>query len=154
MITLNRSNSDNPDFHHLVAELDADLKIRDGEDHPFYSQFNKIDRIKYVVVAYDKDETPIACGAIKAYSTEMMEIKRMYVLPDRRGCGIASAILKALEKWIMELGFEACLLETGIKQPEAIRLYQKNGYQVIQNYGPYENVESSVCFMKKLTICE
>jgi GNAT superfamily N-acetyltransferase len=154
MITLNRTNSDNPDFRHLVAELDADLKIRDGEDHPFYSQFNKIDRIKYVVVAYDKNEIPIGCGAIKAYSTGMMEIKRMYVLPDRRGNGIASSILKALENWVIELGFEACLLETGIKQPEAIRLYQKNGYQVIQNYGPYENVMSSICFMKKLTYCD
>jgi putative acetyltransferase len=81
----------------------------------------------------------------------MMEIKRMYVLPDRRGHGIASTILNELELWTVELNFKKCLLETGIKQPEAIRLYQKNGYLVIRNYGPYENVESSICFMKKLT---
>jgi putative acetyltransferase len=151
MITLNRTNSDNPDFHRLVEELDADLKIRDGEDHLFYNQFNKIDRIKYVVLAYDEGLKPIGCGAIKEYSFDMMEIKRMYVLPDRRGHGIASTILNELELWTVELNFKKCLLETGIKQPEAIRLYQKNGYLVIRNYGPYENVESSICFMKKLT---
>jgi GNAT superfamily N-acetyltransferase len=139
MINLNRTNSDNPDFHRLVAELDADLKIRDGEDHPFYSQFNKIDRIKYVVVAYDQDEIPIGCGAIKEFPPDMMEIKRMYVIPDHRGRGIASAILKELEKWVMELS--------------CIRLYQKNGYQVVPNYGPYVNVESSICFMKKPINC-
>jgi putative acetyltransferase len=153
MINLNRTNSDNPDFHRLVAELDADLKIRDGEDHPFYSQFNKIDRIKYVVVAYDQDEIPIGCGAIKEFPPDMMEIKRMYVIPDHRGRGIASAILKELEKWVMELSCNGCLLETGTKQPEAIRLYQKNGYQVVPNYGPYVNVESSICFMKKPINC-
>jgi len=151
MITLKRTSSENLDFHSLVVSLDADLKIRDGEDHLFYSQYNKIDRIKFVVIAYDKDKTPIGCGAIKEYSADTMEIKRMFVLPDRRGLGIASAILKELEKWTIELDFEKCLLETGIKQPEAIGLYLKNGYKITPNFGQYENVESSICFLKNLT---
>ena len=150
MITLKRTNSDNPDFRELVAALDADLKIRDGEDHSFYSQFNKIDQIKYVLVAYDQGAKPIGCGAIKEFSTDALEVKRMFVLPERRGVGIASSILKELEMWTIELGYGSCILETGVKQPEAISVYQKNGYHIIPNYGQYENVESSICFMKKL----
>lgn len=149
MIDIIRSNSHNLDFRALVTELDAELKIRDGEDHSFYNQFNKIDRIKYVVVAYE-NEIPVGCGAIKAYSPVTMEVKRMFVVPDRRGRGIASAILKELELWANELSYLNCVLETGIKQPEAIGLYKKNGYIITPNYGQYENIENSICFLKIL----
>ena len=144
-----RTNAENEDFQKLVKKLDADLRIRDGEDHLFYAPFNKIDRIKYAVIAYDK-ELPVGCGAIKNYDPETMEVKRMYVLPDKRGQGIASAILKELEQWAMEMGCIKCVLETGKKQPEAIALYTKNGYQVMPNFGQYEQVENSVCFEKLL----
>jgi len=149
MVTVVRTDSANPDFISLVRSLDADLAIRDGEDHSFYSQFNKIDKIKYVIVAYE-DSLSVGCGAIKAFSPEIMEVKRMYVLPDRRNAGIATAVLSALERWAGELGCSRCILETGKKQPEAIRLYQKNGYHVIQNYGQYAGVENSICFAKDL----
>ena len=52
MIKLIRTNSENPDFIGLVRFLDADLAVRDGEDHLFYSQFNSIANIKYVLLAY------------------------------------------------------------------------------------------------------
>jgi GNAT superfamily N-acetyltransferase len=149
MITLTRTNSDNPDFIALVKFLDADLAIRDGGDHAFYSQFNKIDKIKHAVVAYENGE-PIACGAIKKYSPVSMEVKRMYTSPDARGKGIATTILKELELWVHELGYQSCILETGKKQPEAIELYRKNGYDIIPNYGQYAGIENSVCFEKKI----
>jgi GNAT superfamily N-acetyltransferase len=151
MINIGRTNSDSIDFRMLVAELDAELKIRDGEDHSFFNQFNKIEGIKYVVVAYDPGDIPVGCGAIRELNANTMEVKRMFVLPDRRGQGVASAILKELEQWAIELNFVKCLLETGKKQPDAIGLYQKNGYRIIPNYGQYENIESSVCFLKMLT---
>ncbi len=147
MYKLIRTNSDNADFQSLVRELDIDLAIRDGEDHAFFAQFNKIAAIKYVVVAY-QNETAVGCGAIKEYEAQMMEVKRMYVLPEKRGKGIASLVLKELENWAKELGYPKCILETGEKQPEAIALYKKNHYQVIPNYGQYADVESSVCFEK------
>jgi len=127
--------------------LDADLQKRDGEEHTFYAQFNKIDHIKHVVVAYVNNKA-VGCGAIKEYSTDAVEVKRMYVQPHHRGEGIASEVLMALEAWAAELNYTKCVLETGKKQPEAIRLYHKNGYAVIPNYGQYENVENSVCFEK------
>ena len=149
MIRIVRTDSEDSDFIKLVAELDGDLAFRDGEEHGFYAQFNKIDNIKYVVVAYD-DDTPIACGAIKQYAPDAMEVKRMYTLPERRGEGTATKILNALESWALELGYEKCMLETGKRQPEAIQLYKKNGYEVIPNFGQYIGVENSVCFEKNL----
>ena len=149
MITCRRTNSEDFDFKILVKELDAELKIVDGTEHGFYSQYNKIDSIKYVIVAYD-DNTPVGCGAIKKYSPEAMEIKRMYVVPHKRGLGVATIVLIELENWAKELNYKKCLLETGKRQPDAIALYTKNGYELIPNYGQYEGVENSVCFGKGL----
>lgn len=149
MITIIRTDSGNPDFIALVKLLDADLAIRDGREHAFYSQFNKIDKIKHVIVAYEK-ETLLGCGSIKEYGPGMMEIKRMYVMPEYRKKGIASRVLSELEKWAGELSYSKCILETGKFQPEAIALYKKNGYNLIPNYGQYAGVENSVCFEKRL----
>lgn len=149
MIHLIRTNNHHEDFKLLVIELDKELKIRDGDDHTFYAQYNKSDNIKYVLVAYDQ-ELPIACGAIKEYDQGTMEIKRMFVSLGYRNQGLASLILKSLELWCQELHYTQCILETGINQPEAIRLYEKNNYTKIPNYGPYINVENSLCFLKVL----
>jgi len=132
MLITKRITSSNADFQTLVKALDADLKIRDGDEHDFYHQFNKINLIKYAVVAYDGDEA-VGCGAVKEYSSDSMEVKRMYVPPQHRGKGIASIVLKELEKWAAELNYKKCILETGKKQPEAIELYKKNGYIIIPN---------------------
>ena len=149
MIKIIRTNSDNQDFINLVKRLDADLAERDGKDHSFYAQFNKIDKIKYVVVAYENSK-PIGCGAIKEYAPNTMEIKRMYTSPESRGKGIATKVLTELEIWATELSYEKCVLETGKKQPEAIGLYKKNGYKLIPNYGQYAEIENSLCFEKDL----
>ena len=151
MIKIVRTDSDNQDFIELIKYLDADLAIRDGNDHSFYAQFNKIDQIKYVVVAYENDK-PIGCGAMKEHNPDTMEIKRMYTTPENRGKGIATKVLKELEIWAGELSYANCVLETGKRQPEAISLYKKNGYKVIPNYGQYTNMENSVCFKKKLML--
>ena len=149
MITLQRTNSEDPNFQTLVTELDKDLSVRDGADHAFFAQFNKTDSIKHVVVAYNNGE-PIGCGAVKQYDVQTMEVKRMFVPLHHRGLGIATLILKELEKWSKELSYEKCILETGEKQPEAIQLYHKNNYQIIPNFGQYAGVESSVCFEKNI----
>lgn len=151
MIKLVRTNSDNKDFIDLVKLLDADLKIRDGEDHSFYNQFNKIDAIKHVVVLYLNNK-PVGCGAIKKYDDKTAEIKRMYTLNESRGKGVASKTLQELEHWSKELLFDKCILETGTKQTEAIALYKKCNYKITPNYGQYKNVTNSVCFEKLLNM--
>ncbi len=149
MIEVLRTDSGNQDFINLVKHLDADLAERDGKEHSFYAQFNKIDKIKHVVVAYENGK-PMGCGAIKEYAPGIMEVKRMYTPPESRGKGVASKVLAELETWAAEMSYEKCILETGKKQPEAIGLYQKNGYTLIPNYGQYAEVENSVCFEKVL----
>ena len=149
MISITRTHSDNIHFQQLVKELDKDLAIRDGDEHAFYAQFNKTDKIKQAIVAYDGEQA-VGCGAIRAFDDGSMEIKRMWVEPSHRGKGIASLMLKELEAWTRELGFPICILETGNKQLEAIELYKKNKYTIIENYGPYIGVINSVCFKKLL----
>ncbi|WP_181307412.1 GNAT family N-acetyltransferase [Rufibacter sp. XAAS-G3-1] len=147
MIELVRTDSANQDFAELVSLLDADLHVRDGDDHSFFAQFNKIDAIRQVIVAY-YNTFAVGCGAIKPYSPEIAEVKRMFVLPEFRGQGIAGKVLAELENWAAELGFKSLILETGKAQPEAIRLYTKSGFKVIPNFGQYENIDSSVCMEK------
>jgi putative acetyltransferase len=149
MITIKRTNSDDQNFQELVKLLDLELQVRDGEEHLFYAALNKTNTLNYVVVAYDQDES-IGCGALRNYSNDTMEVKRMFVPLQKRGQGIASTILSALEIWCRELGIKKCILETGKNQPEAIALYKKNLYNIIPNFGKYEGVENSVCFEKKL----
>ena len=149
MYQIKRTNSEDADFQQLVIELDKDLAIRDGEEHSFFAQFNGIAAIKYVAVAYENG-IAVGCGAIKEYEQKVMELKRMYVPLAKRGRGIATLILKELETWAKELGYEKCILETGKKQPEAISLYQKNNFVTIENYGQYAGVKSSVCFEKEI----
>ena len=145
---LKRTSSDDIDFQHLVHLLDQYLVIVDGNEHSFYDQYNKIDAIKNVVVYYEND-LAIGCGAFKKFDNNSVEIKRMFVKPEYRGKGVAVKILNELELWAREINYSEAILETGKKQTEAIRLYEKAGYIIIPNYGQYANIENSIC-MKKI----
>jgi len=149
MIQLKRTDSSNQDFISLVKELDAYLKITDGDEHDFYNQFNGIENLKHTIVAY-KDNQAVGCGAFKQYDDDSVEVKRMYLKPKHRGSGIASEILKALEDWAKEIGYQRTVLETGTRQVEAVKFYHKSGYQRIPNYGQYAQMENSNCFEKEL----
>lgn len=144
-----RTDSSNKDFQQLVVFLDAGLKIIDGDEAPFFAQYNKIDSIKNVVVAY-KDGIAVSCGAFKEYGPKVAEIKRMFTREENRGQGLAAAVLGELENWAAESGFGKAILETGNKMTAAIRLYEKSGYGRTPNYGQYIGVESSVCMEKDL----
>ena len=148
-MTLVQTNQASKDFQQLVALLDAELAIRDGDDHAFYHQFNGIETLNHVVVAYDNGQA-VGCGAFKAPNKEQVEIKRMFVLTAARKKGYATAILTALETWAAEIGFNEAILETGKAQIEALSFYPKQGYAIIPNFAPYVGVENSVCFKKLL----
>lgn len=148
-IRLHRSDAANPDFRFLVQQLDADLDDRYGTQQDFYGQFNALDSIKHVVVAYEAEQ-PIACGAIKAFDTEAMEVKRMFVQKQARGKGLATQVLKELEEWARSLGYTACILQLAGNQAEALALYNKNGYEQTANFGQYIGDEDSICMRKRL----
>ena len=147
MINIIRTNSKNTDFRALIFELDAYLKITDGDDHEFYNQFNTLEKIKDVVIAY-QGKNAIGCGAFRRLDVNTVEIKRMYVKKEYRGAKTASSILNSLELWASEKGFIKCILETGNNQVAAINFYKKSGYKSILNYGQYAQMEDSNCFEK------
>lgn len=144
-----KTTAKHPDYVQLVKALDQYLAVTDGDEHDFYAQYNHSDTIKHIIVAYDENQ-PAGCGAIKEFEVDCMEVKRMYVRPEFRGKGIATAILKELEEWTRQLRYQRCVLETGKRQPDAIALYKKNDYKLIQNYGQYAEMENSYCFEKQI----
>jgi GNAT superfamily N-acetyltransferase len=148
-ITLKRTNSTDPDFKILTTELDADLRLRNGEMMDIYDQHNVIEQIDTVIIAY-VDGEPAGCGCFKPYDDEAVEIKRMFVRPEARGNRISTLVLTELEAWAKELGFTATVLETASKQVEAQSVYQKSGYERVANYGPYVDLPYSFCYKKQL----
>ncbi|MDI1316036.1 GNAT family N-acetyltransferase [Flavobacterium sp.] len=148
MITLKRTTSDTEDFGKLVLELDAYLKVLDGEDHAFYAQFNKSNLLKNALVCYENN-VAVGIGAYKEFESNVAEIKRMYTVPEYRAKGIAKAIVTELEAWAKEENYTSAILETGFLQHDAIGLYQKLGYEITENFGQYSGVATSVC-MKKI----
>lgn len=144
-----RTDATHSDFTSLVAQLDKELAEIDGEENAFYAQYNGLEQIKHAVVIYGAKE-PVACGAIKEFDSVTMEVKRMYTSEESRGQGLASEVLAELESWAKELGYECCVLETGLRQAAAISLYKKNNYHLIPNYGQYIGIENSRCFRKSL----
>ncbi|WP_299112785.1 GNAT family N-acetyltransferase [uncultured Winogradskyella sp.] len=149
MFKLIRTTSENKDFINLVKDLDAYLKITDGDEHDFYNQFNSVESLSNVVVLYN-DKTPVGCGAFKKFDDTSVEIKRMYVNPDTREKGLGKQILNDLEDWAKEIGYTSCILETGKRQIEAVKFYKKCHYTSIPKYGQYKDMDNSVCFKKEL----
>lgn len=144
-----RTTSDDPRFKTLVQLLNKELWDRYSEEMKAYQPHNKIENNHHVVIAVDEGKS-IGCGCFKEFDKNSVEIKRMYVLPEWRGRKVAGAILSELEAWAIEEGVKRIVLETGVKQPEAIRLYQRLGYSRIENYEPYVGMDRSVCMEKRL----
>ena len=148
MQTLTRTTSKNPDFQNLTALFDEFLIDIDGDDKDFYAQYNQV-YLDNVVIYYEND-IPVGCGAFKKHENKTIEIKRMFVPPQYRGKGVANQILQELELWANELGNTIFILETSLKLPAAIAMYEKSGYIQIENYGQYTGVLDSYC-MKKIS---
>jgi putative acetyltransferase len=149
MIRIIRTTSENPDFKSLTEQLDFHLAETYGAFQHQYDPLNKTDRLGTVVVACE-GTLPVGCGCFKKQDDTTAEIKRMFVKPEWRGRGIAGTILNELEKWAAAEGCSKSVLETGIRQTGAIRLYDKAGYKRIENYGPYQGNTNSVCLEKTL----
>ncbi|MFV5688798.1 GNAT family N-acetyltransferase [Flavobacterium sp. ZT3R25] len=148
-IESSKTNSENQDFVNLIAALDKSLWERYPELKTNYWGNNVIELNPNVIVIYLENK-PVACGCFKKYDTNTIELKRMFVSPEARGMGLAQKIIKELELWAHELGFSVCVLETLYKQKEAIGLYQKVGYTIVDNYPPYVGLKNSICMKKQI----
>lgn len=149
MITFQRTSHSNPDFQNFCEALDAEFWVRYPDTQQNFEPYNKIDGSARIIVAYEEG-LAIGCGCFRSKENKVVEIKRMYVRPDRRGFGIAGRILSELERWAEEEGYTQAVLETGIRQPEAIALYSRSGYAQIANFPPYVDVKESICMRKSL----
>lgn len=149
MFTYTRTHNADSDFVALVRELDIDLNTRYGRLQSEYDQYNVLAPLDAVVVAYD-GTNPVGCGSFKKFDDKTVEIKRMFVSPEKRNAGIAANVLTELENWAREIGCTRTVLEMGDAQPEASRLYNKMGYIVTKNFPPYIGMPHSICLEKHL----
>jgi len=143
------TDTKNEDFLELTALLDTDLEERYGDIQKSYSAYNKVDYIKDAVIIYS-GHFPVACGAFKEYDSSTVELKRIFVRKEYRQRGLAKLIVSTLEELASNRNYKSCILETGVKQTEAISLYRKLGYEVMDNYYPYIGNENSICMKKEL----
>lgn len=149
MVTMKRCDSSHEDFIALTAALDANLTARNGQGQQAYDGYNRITDLSTVLLA-TVDGRAVGCGCFKAFAPDTAELKRIFVLPEYRGRGIAKQLVRGLEEWAKEQGYHTAILETGLLQQEAIRLYEGCGYHRCANYGQYADMPDSVCFTKAL----
>lgn len=149
MIEIIRTSSDDKRFKNLILELDNDLYTRYSHADYKYNINTQIDHLDTAVIAQITNIT-VGCGCFKEVDSGIVEIKRMYVNPYFRGFGVASFIIDSLTQWASELLYDTAVLETGSKQPEAIKLYEKHGFSKIPPFEPYLDIPNSICMGKKL----
>ncbi len=141
---------DAPDGERLRAAQRTELDARYGnEDHEPGAAPTAAD-VAVFVVARDGDGRALGCGGLRLLEPGLAEIKRMYVVPAARGTGVAVGVLRALEVRARAAEVRRLVLETGTLQPEAIRFYAREGYERIDNFGPYAGAPQSVCFARDL----
>ena len=134
----------------LIRHLSAELGTRYGDDGAGAFSPDDMDAPGAAFVIARVNGQPVGCGALRPMEPGVGEVKRMYVEPDMRGRGLSRQILQKLEDTAREFGYTTLRLETGLKQPEAIGLYETAGYGRIPPYGHYVNSPHSVCFEKAL----
>lgn len=141
----------NKDFIALCHGLDDFLNELVGgeENRAEYVQYNKLDDIHDVVIAYKADE-PIGCASFKRYNDEYAEVKRVFIKKEYRGIGLSKQLMEMLETRAKQKGFKYFILESGEPLVAAMSLYRKSGYEVIPNYGQYKDMPDSICMRKIL----
>ena len=148
-VTIKRTEASDPDFPYLVAQLTFELRELYGNQKVLYDKYNEISHLETVVIGYVND-VPAGCGCFQKSNYKIAEIKRVYVKPSERKMGIATAIMDELEIWAKEDGFNEVVTETANKLDESISFLKNRGYHSISKFGPYVNMETSVCFGKQL----
>jgi GNAT superfamily N-acetyltransferase len=141
---------DDPDAAALRAGQRAEIAERYGTPDSEPGVAPSAEDVAVFVVARDTSGEAVGCGGLRDLGDAMGEVKRMYVRPERRGSGVAPLVLEALEAWARGRGWKCLRLETGDRQPDAVRFYTRSGYTPIPGFGAYADEPSSLCFEKVL----
>lgn len=137
------------DITNLTAELHQDLELMYGKGKlEAFIEDNKEMMVFYAVK--DENLQLLACGALKHFDETTAEIKRMFVKNGFRGKGISKLILKTLEDTAVKMNYKRIILETGLKQHDAVLLYESSGYTKIKPYGKHKEDPDSICYEKRI----
>jgi len=141
----------NQGFIQLCYLLDAYLNDLVGgeENRTLYLPYNTLEDIHDVVMVYE-DNKPIGCASFKFYEEGIAEVKRVFIKKEYRGKGVSKDLMSLLEKRAKQRGFHKLVLESGAPLVEAMGLYYKMGYAIMENYGQYKDMEESICMQKIL----
>jgi len=147
--TIAEERLDSPDSQRLLGELEADLRSRyGGEEHPWVKPSPL--EVAAFLVARGRNGHPLGCIALRRREDGSFEIKRMYVRPEARGRRLGDRLLAAVEERARRLGAARVKLETGVPQPEAMAVYERNGYHPIRPFGDYKDSPLSRCYARGL----
>jgi putative acetyltransferase len=145
---------DSPVVQRLIAALNAELQAlypEAGANH-FRLDAEEVAPGRGVfLVVYDGEE-PVGCGAFRRLASDTAELKRMYVVPSRRRQGVGLALIEALERQARAEDLVRLVLETGLRQPEAVGLYRRAGFTTIPAFGAYAGSQHSLCMSKELVV--
>lgn len=142
---------DAPDVVVLVAAMAAELDLRYGDGG--LSPATAADFLAPgVLLVASLDGVPVGCGGLRPYGADAGEVKRMYVAPSARGRGVARAVLAALVAYARSAGLRRLMLETGTEQPEAVGLYESEGWTPIPAFGHYAADPRTRCYGLDLTL--
>lgn len=151
MIDYRWTDGRNEDFYKFYLKTEeyysnivGGLKNREA-----FIPYNISESISDVLIAYASD-VAVGCAGLKAYSDSDVEIKRVWVDPEFRGNHISTYMMDALEAKALERGFKRAILQTRPQMSEAVHLYTKHGYEQIENYPPYDELDGAICFAKWL----
>lgn len=138
-----------PALKSLIDALDQEYLDRFGDIALSYRKYHGMEGLLCAVLLYS-EELPIGCGCIQPFDTVSAELKRVYVAPAFRRQGMATQIVRALERAARKHGFQRMVLKTGSKMPQALSLYEKLGFRRIENYGGFAGDPLCVCMEKAL----
>ena len=157
MVTVRHVPFTHPDVQALVEEVQAEYVVRYGGPDETPLEPTMFDPPRGAFFVGYLDGVPVATGAwrlrgdVEVFGTRATaEVKRMYVATSARHAGLARRMLAHLEATAADAGIEALVLETGMKQPEAIELYRSSGYEPIPGFGHYRGSELSRCFARRI----
>ena len=151
-IIVKRADILSPTAQTLIEALNAELSRaypEEGVCH-FRLDATEVADGKGAFLIALRSSKPVGCGAVRRIEANTGELKRMYVIPEERGRGVGQAILKALETEAKGLRLTRLVLETGVRQDRAQKLYQQAGFSQIERYGEYTNSLLSICMAKEL----
>jgi putative acetyltransferase len=152
LLTIAPESLASPAAADLIARLNAELTERypDPKDRHFDLTAEQVAEGEGVFLVARLDGEPVACGALRRLEPGTGEIKRMYVAPSQRGLGVGRRVLGELERHAHRLGLRRLVLETGVRQQEALALYERFGFQRIELFGEYLGSAASICMAKDL----